>query len=512
MIISFSAKPFNMKQLLSLTFLLTFILNGFGQQAPIKYGKLTEEETGLSEYNNADAVILCDYGQYYFDGTYGKTYFNFKRNLRIKILTEEGLKYAQQKIEYYDLKTATSLFSSNRAYILKAQTLNMNNEGEWKKTKVKARNIKSTEPDDIYNVELTIDFPNAKVGSIIEYEITIPTIEIVTPKPWYFQYDIPVFWSEIRLLTTQSLIYDHRVYNVDYLNTQDSILKVSSISYRSRIYSYNSVQYQLVKQFIPPFTTKDNITDNSQRMQAKFMLVYATKRYALPYMDDLFKAVDQEYKYKDRSEKNSTLDNVSYIFYKQPSLEELPDKLLSDDQFGRPLMLFMGLRDTVDSITYGISNKEEQMYSIYNYIKDHMIWNNDYRIFVRPGIPKFLVKTISAISKETPRLNNSLNIPYRRQEGSTSEINFMVINLLRLKGFDANPVLVSTVDHSYLDKDFFSLHDFNHVLVHVNLDGKTYLLDAVQGPEGVLMDTVPLNRSGLLITNSTANWIDISKN
>ena len=99
---------------LIIAFLLISLM-GYSQKYPMKYGKLADNELNLNEYQGAGAVVLCDFGQYYFDAKLGRVFFYFKRHLRIKILSEEGLKYAKQTIPFYDLKAAT-YYPNNTGY------------------------------------------------------------------------------------------------------------------------------------------------------------------------------------------------------------------------------------------------------------------------------------------------------------------------------------------------------------------------------------------------------------
>jgi len=128
-------------------YLFAINVESVGQRPPVKYGKVDEKEAALTNYQGADAVILCDYGEYKFDGKTGVVYFEFTRHLRIKILTEAGLRYATQQIHYYDLQSA-SYYPYNETYTLRAQTLNVNAKGKVVESKVKARYTVITKPDE----------------------------------------------------------------------------------------------------------------------------------------------------------------------------------------------------------------------------------------------------------------------------------------------------------------------------------------------------------------------------
>jgi hypothetical protein len=241
------------------------------------------------------------------------------------------------------------------------------------------------------------------------------------------------------------------------------------------------------------------------------MLEYATRKFALPYMEELFKATDPGFKYLDKAEKSSVLMNSGFIIYNKPELENLPKSLMKDPGFGPPLIINMGLADTVKKITANSKTSEEKAMAIYNYVSNQMEWDSSYRVFVNMGFPVKIVEFISRFSSSDLNMNASLSKPFRKQIGTSSEINFILINLLNTAGVKAFPVLVSTKDFDILDSSFFNLHQFNHVVAYVELDGKNLLLDAARNGNGTILTTVPMNESGLLVKKNEAEWIRVVK-
>lgn len=483
-----------------------FTFSVLAQKMPVKYGKISDEEINLSSYHGSDAVILCDYGTYQYDARLGQLYLYFTRHLRIKILTSAGLKYATQTVPFYDLKSATS-FRNNRVFELRAQTLNINAKNEIKHDKVKTKNYTVSEADVDFNSSLTIKFPNVAVGSIIEYEIKIPTIEVVNPPEWIFEQDIPVIHSELRVISPEYIQYSGKAYLIDYLDVSETKYQTSVLSYPRGSISYQSYQMQFVKSNVPAASPG---TPYYERMRLKIMLDFASQKFTIPGVPYLFRATDREYKYKDRAEKDMTLTNISYILYKSPDLETLPKKMLKDPYFGPPLNIHMGINDTINSLIKGRTNEEEKIQIIYNFISDHMTWNGVYRSFVDPALSKFMLKIISQVNNKA-KLNKSLSKPYDKQIGTNAEINFILINALRKAGIKANPVLVSTLDNSYLDPELFSLQQFNHVVALVEINNQSIILDAVHANDGTVLSKQNLNSIGLVIKSDEAYWITLEE-
>lgn len=499
------------RKLFFLAVLITLSAVGFGQSLPAKYGKLDEKEIKLTNYQGANAVILVDYGEYKFDGQLGQVYFMFKRFLRIKILTEEGLKYATQTIPFYDLHKAT-YFPYNKSYMLKAQTLNIDKNGKIVKSKVKIKNTSETPADDEFNASLTLNFPNVKVGSVIEYEITIPTIETVNPSPWYIQYEIPTVWNELRIIAPLDFNYAVKSYNTDYFNVSEVKDITTSISYPGRLLNYNGYLYQFVRQNVPALAYGGNPLDyNNSRMFIKFMLDYASKTYLFPRMDEIFKATDPEFKYLDKSEKQTQLTDVGFLMYKKPTMEKMAKEFNRSDRFGIPMILNMGYKDTIRTLTKDSQTMEDKVNAIYNFVLNSVEWNNKYRIFVNSGIPMFMVKLVDKFSSEPTRMNVSLQKVMNKHKGSNSEINAILINLLRANRINAYPVLVSTLNNCYLDTSFFNIHQFNHVIAAVEINGEIKYLDAAAKDGKSIMTREPINEFGLLIDPKKARWVKVAE-
>lgn len=485
-------------------------LCGIAQRPPLKYGKIDEKEIALNNYRNADAIILCDYGEYKFDGKTGVVYFEFKRHLRIKILTEAGLRYATQQVHYYDLQSAFSQ-PYNQSFTLRAQTLNVNVKGKVAASKVKSRFKIITPPDENFNTSVTIVFPDVKPGSIIEYEITIPTTETVNPPVWMVQYDIPVLWNELRIITPQEFNYAVKPYNIDYSDVSEFKNIATSIQFPGKSMVYNGTQYRFVRKNIPslPFPGND-IDYNNSRMFLRFMLDFASKSFLFPKMTEIFKATDPEYKYLNKSEKQMVLENKGYILYKKPDLQKIAKELNKSERFGTPLILNMGLNDTIRKIIGKFNNEEDKIMAVYNFVSNQAEWNYQYRIFVDAGAPLFFVKLVDRFTREPVKMNTGLQKVIQKQQGTSSEINAILINSLRAAGFKANPVLVSTLNNGYLDTSFFNLHQFNHLIAAVEADGQELLLDAVKKGDGSIMSSDIMNEYGLLIESKQARWIQVA--
>lgn len=173
-------------KLLSLLLLLPYSILVAQLNPKTKWGNISQAEIDYKQVPfdpEASAVILYEGGEMVIAGSN-----NFKKIYRrIKILGEEGKKYANQELIYYAY--------NGREYIeeVKAQTINFEN-GKETKSEVKFK--------DIYDVVVgpfrkakKFALPNVKVGSIIEIEYSIINYNNYYIEAWEFQHLIPTLYS-----------------------------------------------------------------------------------------------------------------------------------------------------------------------------------------------------------------------------------------------------------------------------------------------------------------------------
>jgi len=166
------------KTIVSFLAIFTFCFFTYAQSDPIKYGKIDTSLLTMKVYDkdtSADAVVVCDFGD--FD----PNSFNFTRIYRLKILKKSGC------------NRANFIMNVRSRSSIKGCTYNFVN-GQIVKEKLKNESIfeeKVTWSRYRYRVTL----PNVQVGSVFDVEVSFTGI----PYTWYFQQDIPVMWSELRL-------------------------------------------------------------------------------------------------------------------------------------------------------------------------------------------------------------------------------------------------------------------------------------------------------------------------
>ncbi len=176
----------------------------FAQKDPIRFGKISkaEKEIKTTELDpDANAIILCDFGVIDFRGNS----VEITRHTRIKILNKNGEGEANIVLPYF--------FKDNneRIFKVKAQTINISEDGELEKIKVKKDEIYTVDASENWK-EKRFTFPNIKAGSIIEYQYTKKSESVVSLEEWTFQNSLPTLKSQLNVLIGGNLDYKI-VYN-----------------------------------------------------------------------------------------------------------------------------------------------------------------------------------------------------------------------------------------------------------------------------------------------------------
>ncbi len=166
---------------------------------PVLFGVISENELSFQqcEYEKeAPAVILRYSGEIKL--LRSKVYI--KRLVRIKVLSEKGLDFADIRIPYYNFEQFEKVAN------VRAQTINTTRQGEPEFVKL--------DSDDFYHIDLTdgwkelrFTFPKVKPGSIIEYEYTEVSDNLIYLDDWVFQHEIPVLFSDLTVKIPSALRY-----------------------------------------------------------------------------------------------------------------------------------------------------------------------------------------------------------------------------------------------------------------------------------------------------------------
>jgi Domain of Unknown Function with PDB structure (DUF3857) len=442
------------KSLLPLLFSLLISSSVLAQKTlPIEFGKIPLEDLQMKTYakdSSAEAVVLCDYGDYYYTFGDNYPYIIYKRHVRIKILKKSGFDRASIKIGYrvgYDKKNET-------IRDFKASTYNLE-DGGIKEYPIDEKSIFEDKANKAYYYK-TFTLPQIREGSIIEYSYEIESGFWYDFRSWEFQKNIPVVWSELR----------------------------------SRIPGY--FNFNVTLQSLTPLHINENEEGKDNFMRSNIRDPYLQYRFVMKDLPALknepYLTTIENFRSKIDFELAATyFPDQAKMDYSQ-TWEALNNTLLMDENFGKAIKRFDKADDFVKALKILHPDTLGLVKAAYKFIQTTMQWND---------LERFTT-------------NENLDKIFEKRTGTSAEINFMLVRLLRECGLEANPVILST-RHNGRVSDLVLLDRFNYVVAHIMLGGKDVLLDATNPLMTVGMLPIRcLNERGRLISKKGSRWVTIT--
>ncbi|MFD1601138.1 DUF3857 domain-containing protein [Flavobacterium artemisiae] len=423
-------------------------------------GKVTVAE--LQEKVNkvdttAPAAILFKKGRTFF--TYNvKTGFSASSvyEFKIKIYKKEGLKWADQKVRFY---IGYENLNPDQLEFKNAVTYNLEN-GAVVKTKLNSQGTFKKKINQYWG-EKTITLPNVKVGSILEYSYTVKSENIVKLPDFDIQYEIPVNYFEYKTNIPEYYIYKTILVGRQPIESDTKFTSGSS-SFENEHSQTTNISYKQISSIysgkdIPPLTDEPfvNNPDNF-----KGSIQHELERIRYP---------DQPVK-----DYTMTWDGVASTIYK-------------NEHFGKELDKKDFLLDDVKRLLGNVTSLEERMNLVFQFVQNKINWNEKNDYYTDKGVLK----------------------AYTEQTGNVAEINFILINMLKLAGIEANPVLASTLENGV--PVYPTRTGFNYVIAAAEIDGNQILLDASR--KFTTPNILPLNllnwKGRLIKSDGTSKEIDL---
>jgi hypothetical protein len=443
-------------------------VTSFAQKAPIKFGDIPMEDMKMTVYpkdSSAAAVVLADYGTSTIEySESGGFQINFERIRRIKILTKDGLKFADFSISLYH-----SGDDEERISGLKVVTYNLEN-GKIVETKAKSDAFFKERYTE--NIDLTkVAWANVKEGSVIEISYKIRSDFLANFQDWEFQSTIPTRWSEYRASIPEYFTYQKYMQGYVALSISENSMKSGSLSYTVREQAQSNfsrgklatetMEYQ-VQTFrwgvenVPAFKAEPFITtSNDYISKLNFELSY-TKfpgEAMKPYM--------------------GTWEDINTVYW-----DAVDDEINGNGS----------LKDDVATATAGATTDEQKVSQIFDFVRNAVLWDETYRKY--PGqSPKKVLDS---------------------KKGSSAEINILLASMIEKTKIPVFPVLLSTRDHGFINENIPVSSQFNYVICAVKLGEKFVLLDATTRmlPFGAIPERC-LNGQGMLVSAEGFKWTSL---
>lgn len=443
---------------LSLFFLFTTSLALAQEDYKPKFGvidvkSLLEKPTGID--STADAMYLYDCGDVRFSYSDIKGLVMIQDIwVRIKILKPSALSRASVSLEVHDVSTAGY---SERIDDLKAFTHNLDQNKITSVPLDKKAVVHEKSSSDFTTIKFNLS--NVKVGSVIEYSYSriTPFKYKSKPESWVFQGKIPSKWSEYRIAIPYFLQYKMTMYG--YLPLHINKEEKQTIHVGLKEYDGNGLVYRFVVKDAPAFIEEPYMTATSDYLsKIDFELASMT----VP--GSMTKRYSQTWEQVDRT------------------LMEVP-------WFGGELRKASYLKEVHEKIK-GLSNDPlERMQHAYQYIQNSLKWDGYNGVGSKQGVKK----------------------AFETKQGNVSDLNLLLVLLLRELDLDANPVVLSTRTNGRINEEIPSFDGFNYVIAHVQVGEKEYILDASQpyGKPGILPENA-LNGTGrMILPKGAGKFIDL---
>ncbi len=397
----------------------------------IKYGKVSEEELKMNYFtsdSSADAVLIHEEGniEFGYDKLSGvKIIFSYFG--RYKILKKSGLDRGIIKIPLYK----GSYDEREMLRSVDGCTYNLEN-GKIVSTKLGKDGIFHEHVVD-KKFQEKLSMPHLKEGSVFEYRYIKETPFVIRDKPatWFFQGNIPVQWSELNVVLPSYFVY--RILKGGYLPILDesgkTFVKVAEDL------ETNAVTHHYVVKNAPSFHNEAYI---STELDYISKIDFELTSVMLP----------------DRFTKNYT-----------ETWESLSKTLLKTDHYEETFRRTGFLAPVIETIK---SEKDtlKRIQLAFEYISKNLQWNELVSVYA----------------------HHDASQVFSNKKGSATELNLMLIALLKSVGVNANPVALSTRDNGSINELFPSLDQFNYTIACAQVNGKDMLMDA----------TDPLTKPGML--------------
>lgn len=415
------------------------------------------QEKACPQDTSAPAAILFKKGSTFFTFTKDIGFSaNHVYEFKIKIYKKEGLSWADQKVRFY---IGYENLNEDRLEFSNAMTYNLEN-GEIVKTKLDNQGTFKKKINKYWK-EKTITLPNVKVGSIIEYKYILKSENIVKFPDFDIQYEIPVNYFYYKTELPEFYIYRPILIGSIPLENESKLRKGSQ-NFEDSFSRSSVLYYQQIDAFYSgkniPALKEEPFVDNMENYKTR--IKHELERVRLP-----------EQPVKDYA---MTWEGVAKTIFK-------------DNTFGKELNENTFLIEDVKKLVGNVESKEERLNLIFTYVQNRMNWNETYDYYTDKGVVK----------------------PYADQTGNVAEINFVLINMLRLAGIEANPVLVSTVENGF--PVYPTRTGFNYVIAAAEIEGKQILLDATH--KYTSPNILPLNvlnwKGRLVKKDGTSQEIDL---
>jgi hypothetical protein len=441
------------KNLTILFFLILFCSKVNAQE--FKLGKVTIAELEQKVHpkdSAAVAAILFKRGETKFEYQQEEGFkVVYEVTKRIKIYKKDGYDWANQAVRFL----SGSGTIKEKVTFSDAITYNLV-DGKIEKTKLKSEGEFDEKINKYWNKK-KITLPNVKEGSVLEFKYIIRTNNIGILREFDFQTDIPVNYAEYKTYVPEYFIYNSKLKG--FITPKIVVEKSSnSITFnnKDRTSSPTNVKTSFSTDKIDYIETRTTYTSKDMPAMKEEAFVNNIDNYTSSLIQELSMT-----QYPNQPMKPYSTDWNSVV-----------KTIYEYDDFGPELNKTGYFEDDLKAVIAGLTNQDEIIYAIFNYVKATVKWNDDYGYSCDNGVKK----------------------AYKDKIGNVAEINLMLTAMLRNAGLKANPVLVSTRG--------------NGISIFPNRSAYDYVIAAVETQQGlILLDATSKYSNPNILPFRDLNWL-----
>lgn len=432
--------------------LLTSIISLCVNAQDFRYGVEDRAALAMQRYSkdtSANAVVLNEYGKSQIDVIDNyKAGLVFEHHVKVKIFNHKGFGNGNVEI----------IFPNNDDVDKITGVTTYDDNGLARKIELDPAKIYRVNENKNYTT-MRFAMPGLRDGCIIEYRYRVVKPSLETFEPWYFQSNIPKIHSEYDAIIPILWKYNTSLRgNLKITRTQANV-ESDCFAYSNKTCDCIHATYEMDD--IPAFVPEEYMTSAKNYLSAIYYELYE-------YTDVAHNSIMRVTK---------TWDNIDYELKHSP-------------YFGSEIKRKDLFKTRIAPLISGKTEQLDKAKAVYDYIKGLIKWDG----------------------QDSPESDDGINKAIENHTGNSGDINLALIAALNAAGINAEAVLLSTREYGFINKLYPVISEFNYVIGKVDIDGKTYLLDATDPllPFGVLPFRC-LNDQGRVISfDKQSYWMDIN--
>ncbi len=322
---------------------------------------------------------------------------------------------------------------------------------------VNSNEIRTVELNNRYRI-LEFEMPNVEPGDVLEYKYRIERRYIEELPDVYFSNRVPTRKATVYFRNAEFIRYDVVDENVNFdLKYEEERIDTSNVPL---VFTYSRPEPVYMQTWsATDIPAVDAATYISSVDDIRAKLKFQISEFGLP---------------------RQPLEN---------SWEFVAAQILRNNNPYDFIEQFEFLDEIGAQIREATGTEQAAQDSVFQFVNNAVQFNGQTTVFAETGIQHVL----------------------QGEPASQSEINLVLLGILRGSGINAKPIYLSGREFGRINKSFPSLFQFNRMMVQSEIDGKSYFLDASYANS--LPNLIPVesyNEQGMILNEKEYEWVDIT--